>query len=192
MRAYYDVELAERETRPLPAERRTRLSAFVDLCRGRGAASVLEVGCGAGRDGVVISRAGLAYTGVDLSVTGAQICRRLGLRAAQASAVGLPFRDASFDAAWCMSTLMHLPGDDIVQALFELRRVIRPGGFVEVGVWGADTSRAVVDARGRLFRHRTDQELAELLSAVGSVEAFETWDRRADTGHYQWARVAPV
>jgi hypothetical protein len=35
-----------------------------------------------------------------------------------------------------MSTHMHLPGNDINVALTELGRVIRPGGLLEVGVWG--------------------------------------------------------
>lgn len=33
---------------------------------------------------------------------------------------------------------MHLPADDIKLALAELGRVIRPGGPLKVGVWGAD------------------------------------------------------
>jgi SAM-dependent methyltransferase len=96
--------------------------------------SVLEVGCGAGHDGRLI-RAGLAYTGVDLSAVGVGLCAGLSLHAVQASAINLPFRNRSFDAGWTMSTLMHLPGNDINVALNELGRVIRPGGLLEVGVW---------------------------------------------------------
>lgn len=32
-----------------------------------------------------------------------------------------------------MSTLMHLPGDGMATALSELKRVVRPGGVVEIG-----------------------------------------------------------
>lgn len=88
-----------------------------------------------------------------------------------------------------MSTLMHLDGDEMAEALAELARVVRPGGIVEVGVWGntIDGERTAED--GRYFRHRTDEGFQALVSAVGDLEAFETWTWLADEDHYQWARV---
>jgi hypothetical protein len=55
-----------------------------------------------------------------------------------------------------MSTLMHLPGNDINLALTELGRVIRLGGLLEFGVWGADKLHTRIDDHGRYFRLRTD------------------------------------
>jgi hypothetical protein len=52
--------------------------------------------------------------------------------------------------------------------------------------------RAYYDAElpTRTDRLRTDDQLQELLSGIGQVVAFETWDRFPDTGgHYRWARV---
>lgn len=40
----------------------------------------------------------------------------------------LPYRDASFDAVFCCYLLELLGADDIVQALSEIRRVLRPRG----------------------------------------------------------------
>jgi hypothetical protein len=55
---------------------------------------------------------------------------------------------------------------------------------------GADELHSRIDDHGRYFRLRTDDQLQELLSGIGQVVAFETWDRSPDTGsHYQWARV---
>jgi SAM-dependent methyltransferase len=186
---YYEREMAERAHRPLGDERERRLAAFVDTARREERASVVEVGCGAGRDGVVLAAAGLAYTGLDLTPAAVELCRALGLDAHVGPATELPFDTAAFDAGWSMSTLMHLPGDDIVTALAELRRVVRQGGLLEVGVWGSDTSHEWTDDGGRYFRSRTDDELVGLLAAVGEVVAFDTWSRFADGGHYQWARV---
>jgi SAM-dependent methyltransferase len=105
------------------------------------------------------------------------LCAGLSLHAVQASAINLPFRNRSFDAGWTISTLMHLPGNDINLALTELGRVIRPGGLLEVGVWGADELHTRIDDHGRYFRLRTDDQLQGLLSGIGQVVAFETWDR---------------
>jgi SAM-dependent methyltransferase len=189
-RRFYDVELTARASRPLGGDRERQVRQFADRCVTERLTRVLEVGCGAGRDGRLIADAGLDYTGIDLSPVGARICRDLGLPACAASVLALPFADDSFDAGWTMSTLMHLPGDGMRRALDELRRVIRPGGVLEVGVWGKDEDGEWFDADGRYFRHRTDDDLRNLLGAVGVVDALETWDYLDEAGaHYQWARV---
>lgn len=89
-----------------------------------------------------------------------------------------------------MSTLMHLPGEGMEEALREIRRVMRPAGLLEVGVWGADTDGARIDGRGRYFRQRTDRRLKELVTDIGRLMAFETWDYLPGGGHYQWAQVS--
>jgi SAM-dependent methyltransferase len=189
LRHYYDGEMASRAVRPLGEAREARLAGFVDLCHREGLSSVVEVGCGAGRDGVVLHASGLAYRGLDASSSSVDLCRGLGLDAVLGSALDLPFADDEFDAGWSMSTLMHLPGDGMATALTELRRVVRPGGVVEVGVWGADEPRERIDEHGRYFRHRTDDDLRTMLALVGDVTAFDTWSHLDDGGHYQWARV---
>ena len=137
LRHYYDQEMAQRAERPLGEQREARLSEFVRLCRDVGLSSVVEVGCGAGRDGKVLAASGLAYKGVDLSEASVDLCRALGLETVAGSAKDLPYADDEFDAGWSMSTLMHLPGDGMEVALSELHRVIRRGGVLELGVWGA-------------------------------------------------------
>lgn len=189
MRAFYDEELRTRRGARPGSPRHRRLEQFLEACGSNGGRAVLEVGAGAGHDGAVMSRAGLAYTAVDLSAVGAQMCRTRGLVSVQASAAALPFVADNFDAAWSMSTLMHLPGEDMLVALRELHRVVRVGGLLEVGVWGADVDGVFINDEGRYFRHRTDRRFRELLAQVGSLAAFETWDHLAGGTHYQWGRV---
>jgi SAM-dependent methyltransferase len=189
LRRYYDREMSDRAARPLGHQREARLAEFVQLCDRTGVRSVVEVGCGAGRDGKALAASGLAYKGVDLSSASVAMCRELGLDAYQGSALALPFPDDEFDAGWSMSTLMHLPGEGLASALAELHRVIRPGGVLEIGVWGADEHREWTDDQGRYFHSRTDGELQTMLAVIGEVAAFDTWSRFDDGGHYQCARV---
>ncbi len=189
LKAYYDGEMPDRARRPLGQERERRVRAFADELRAGGARRVLEVGCGAGRDGRILAASGTAYTGVDLSPAAVRTCLALGLDAVEASATDLPFAADSFDAAWSMSTLMHLPGRGFTEAVLELGRVVRAGGAVEIGVWGHPVSREWTSPDGRYFRHRTDDELARELGLIGEVAALDTWDWAEDGGHYQYARV---
>lgn len=193
-RAYYDEELRRRADRPLTEGRRRRVEEFAARCRREGVRNVVEVGCGAGRDGLVLAGVGLAYVGVDLSPVGVQVCLEAGLDARVASATRLPFDSDSFDAGWTMSTLMHLDGDGMSQALAELGRVVRSGGVLEIGLWGGDEDGEWIDRHGRYFRRRHDDEVRRLLGEIGVVEAFETSDhglfgRREENVHYQWARI---
>ncbi|HXH78486.1 class I SAM-dependent methyltransferase [Nocardioides sp.] len=189
LRSYYDREMSDRADRPLGEHRETRLTEFLHRCGDEGLSSVVEVGCGAGRDGTVLHAAGLDYAGVDFTSAAARMCSGLGLKAVQASAVTLPFADGSFDAAWSMSTLMHLPADGMRTALAEMQRVVRPRGLIEVGIWGGTEEREWTDQHGRYFYSRTDEDIQSLLSAMGEILAFGTWSRGQVGGHYQWARV---
>lgn len=192
LKRFYDAEMPGRAVRPLGDERLTHLAAFIDLARRTGHRSVLEVGCGAGRDGRLLRDAGLEYVGLDLSTQATRTCRDLGLPVVEGSATRLPFARGTVDAVWSMSTLMHLPGDGFARAVDELHRVVRSGGLVEVGVWGHTADGVRISPDGRYFRHRTDETLRQELARLGRLRAFETWDRSEDGGHYQWARVEVV
>ena len=82
---------------------------------------VLEIGCGRGVYQDYVSD----YTGVDLADSAAQFLHK---PFHQASATALPFADNSFDAAWSIYVLEHIPDPEL--ALREIRRVIKPGGFL--------------------------------------------------------------
>ena len=189
LKAYYAGEMKDRAGRALGHDRTDRVRTFTDHLRASRAQALLEVGCGAGRDGLILSESGCAYTGVDLSPAAVQTCRDRGLNALEASAIDLPFNDDSFDAAWSMSTLMHLPGDGFARAVRELGRVVRAGGTVEIGVWGHTSGREWTSPDGRYFNHRSDEQFQHDLHALGNVVAFDTWNWFEDGGHYQWARV---
>lgn len=103
--------MKDRADRALGDNRTDRVRTFTEHLCANQARTLLEVGCGAGRDGLILSESGCAYTGIDLSPVAVQTCRDKGLNAVEASAIDLPFGHNSFNAAWSMSTLMHLPGD---------------------------------------------------------------------------------
>jgi SAM-dependent methyltransferase len=89
------------------------------------AGRALDVGCGAWS---CLSLAGMAPFGVDISAD----CVRVFGRGVVASAMALPFADGCFDSVWSFGLLHHLPDNDALAAIREMRRVTRAGGRTAV------------------------------------------------------------
>jgi ubiquinone/menaquinone biosynthesis C-methylase UbiE len=99
--------------------------------------SLLDLGCGAGETSVYFALQGAAVTAVDLSpgmiAVGKRLAAKHGARVdfLTAPAETLPFPDASFDLVFGNGVLHHV---ELVPALREIRRVLKPGGkaaFIE-------------------------------------------------------------
>ncbi|WP_232660343.1 class I SAM-dependent methyltransferase [Pseudonocardia sp. TRM90224] len=192
---YYDNEVHHRLSRALPPRRTAQRAAFADLLAREGRRSVLEIGCGPGRDGAAFVAGGLEYTGVDIAPASVAVCRAAGLTAEVASTLALPFVDGSFDAGWTMSTLLHVANDDLDAALAEIVRVLRPGAPLAVGLWGAEKPVEELWGGGcdfgppRFFSIRTDEQLRLMLGRIGAIEEWITWPGDEEVMHYQWAVV---
>lgn len=192
--AYYDNEGDGRLSRPMDSQRLAARERFLESLAAGPRRRVLEVGSGPGRDAIAFLEAGHWYVAVDLSIEHARRCRATGASVVLASARRLPFTDASFDALWSMSTLMHVPESAIGSALAELARVLAPGGTAAIGVWGGVDVEAYspenreAGRAPRLFSRRSDERWRSMLATLGIVEAFETWGDDAEF-RYQWAVV---
>ena len=82
---------------------------------------VLEVGAGSG----LLQDQVRDYTGLDLSATARRYFHKPFV---QADARAMPFADASFDAAWSIWVLEHVPNPEM--ALAEMRRVLKPNSVL--------------------------------------------------------------
>ena len=89
---------------------------------------ILDVGCGTGANLEMLSHFGAAE-GVDVSPEALAFCRERGLQnVRQGEAEHLPYDDCSFDLVTGLDVVEHL--DDDLAGLREMRRVLRPGGYV--------------------------------------------------------------
>lgn len=52
--------------------------------------------------------------------------------AQQGTVTALPYADKQFDVVWCANTLQYLNDEELMVALEEFRRAVRPGGGVAV------------------------------------------------------------
>jgi SAM-dependent methyltransferase len=188
---FYDQQ-APRRAKMRPDERRDGArSDFVALLQSEGRSSVLEIGTGTGRDSAALQAAGLAVTGIDLSSENVRHCRELGIDYHQGSLFEMPFEDGAFEAGWTMSTLLHVPNDQIDDALRRVAGVLAPGAPIAIGVLGGRDSEETLEEDRfepkRFFSHRSDGTLRRILERFGTIERFETWPAPTrDDEHYQY------
>jgi ubiquinone/menaquinone biosynthesis C-methylase UbiE len=92
----------------------------------------LDVGCGTGRWIRRYEEFGLRATGVDATASMLRLARNLGTTAplVVGEACRLPFPNARFDLVSDITVVQHIPASLQPQALGEMVRVIRPGGFL--------------------------------------------------------------
>jgi ubiquinone/menaquinone biosynthesis C-methylase UbiE len=132
-RSYDDVaETYERIHAPRLAEPAADLVRLADVEAGH---RVLDVGTGTGLAAEAAARAGAAAIGVDESIGMLRVARRVRpeVRTAGAEAIDLPFRDGTFDAVVASFVIAHFT--KYQTALYDMARVVRPGGRIAVTAW---------------------------------------------------------
>jgi methionine biosynthesis protein MetW len=131
--AYYDRYWADQGFVPAKAVRNRHLLSLIKR-NIRPGSSVLDVGCGDGTTiAPLLGEHGIDYVGVDVSATAVAFARRNNVKAQKIEdASDLPFPDASFDAAFCLEVLEHLPDPREVAA--EVARVLRHRGVLIASV----------------------------------------------------------
>src|SRR5262245_31820970 len=112
--------------------------AFFDLLPNVVGQVGLDIGCGEGHNTRLLARRGARVTAIDIAedfvawAREAESREPLGIDYRVASAVALPFADASFDFATAFMSLMDVP--ETGRALAEARRVLKPGGFLQFSI----------------------------------------------------------
>lgn len=120
------------------AERRDRVCQMV-YQRYTPESAILDLGCGAGVVMEKLIQHGYKATGVDRSSDMIELSRKRlssfpsdAYQLEQGTCESLPFEDKQFDVILCIGVFGYI--DDVVGALLEIRRVLRPGGLLVMSV----------------------------------------------------------
>lgn len=132
--ATYAVEAEIEKTHWWFVGRRRLFAREIARLNLRPDAKILDIGTSTGTNLRMLRELGFTnVTGLDASDEAIRFCREKGLGFVQKGDVtALPFADASFDLVLATDIIEHV--DDDAQALKEIRRVARPGGFVLITV----------------------------------------------------------
>lgn len=135
-------------------------------------ADVADLGCGPADDGALLARAGHRVAGIDRSAGMlAYASRVLPGRVVQADLRRLPLASGSTDGIWCCASLLHVPYDQTPAALGEMRRILRPGGWLALITAAGQGARLepvpYAPRTQRWFFYREPGQLSEQLRDAG-------------------------
>ncbi len=158
---------------------RTFFDKFAELVQG----SVLDVGSGPGRDGLLLKEKGLEVMCLDASEAMIGLCKERGLESMLGDFMAIPFEDSSFNGVWAYTSLLHIPKSGISKALAEIDRVLRAKGVLGLGLIEGDTEE-YRDSSGvnmpRWFSFYKKEEIEQLLARHGfEILYFEQFKPRS-------------
>jgi SAM-dependent methyltransferase len=150
-----------------------------------GASTVLDAGCGHGRDIKSLAEKGFRVIGIDYSEAMLEQARKLlpsgDFR--QMDLRHLEFPDASFDAVWAAASIHHIKAEDVASVIQDFRRILRPNGIFFVGVREGKGTEMVeyVEGARRFFNYYDMDSLKALLTRHG-FEILDTYSKPDGSG----------
>jgi len=92
---------------------------------------VLDAGCGTGYNVSHYERAGHSVFALDVASEAIAGVRQRGLRkVCQASVTEIPYRSSTFDFVFSFDVLSQIPVQSAEEAIREMHRVLKPGGYL--------------------------------------------------------------
>ena len=152
-------------------------------------ASILDFGCGSGRDTKYFLQHGFAVEATDGS---AELCK-LASEYTGISVKQMLFDELEavekYDGIWACASILHLAWADLVVVMRKMVRAVKDGGVIYTSFkYGQFTG----ERNGRFFTDLDEEVLARLLKEVGGLEVKELWitgDVRPGRGEEKWLNV---
>lgn len=152
-------------------------------------ATVLDLGCGSGRDSLYFIEKGFDTTALD----GAQeLCElasiHIGQNVLHMQYSELDFTDV-FDGIWACASLLHLQTNDINDVLQSITKALKPHGLLYMSFKHGDFNGIL---NGRYFNCHTTRSLKNLMESHKELEVLELWmsqDVRPEREEDSWLNI---
>ena len=193
LRSAYDRSAAERDAGRVAEWKMEARARFLATLQQEKRRSLLEIGGGPGTHARFFQERGLWVLCSDLSWGMVRRARDKGLPACQMNLVYPSLAAASFDAIFALNCLLHVPKPQWPIALAALRRVLRPGGLLFLGVYGgSDFEGTWPDDRHeprRFFAYFTNETLRAMVAPYFEEVDFRVTPLVGQTGRYVFQQL---
>ena len=152
-------------------------------------ASILDAGCGSGRDTLYFAQRGYRVTAFDYSPTIVKLASKLaGQEVLQLSFQDLEFEN-QFDGVWACSSLLHIPIAEMNNVLIKLSKSMKVNGVLYTSFkYGTGEH----DRNGRLFVDLDEEGFDELIKVHPELTVIRYWqtsDLRPEREKEKWLNL---
>ena len=151
-------------------------------------ASILDLGCGSGRDTLVFKNFGHQVEAIDYS-------KELVAKARQLTGLPVQFgsfyelaEQAKYDGVWACASLLHCERDQLPDVLQRILTALKPNGVCYMSFKYGSQDR---EKDGRSFTDLNEQQAHELLQDFDNVLLLQQWitiDKRPDRTE-EWLNI---
>jgi SAM-dependent methyltransferase len=107
------------------------MQSLVQALKGDGPHHLLDLGCGPGRDLLAFQELGYKVTGLDGCARFCEMARKYAqCEVLQQDFLRLDLPDETFDGIFANAVLFHIPSQEIIRVMKELRKSLKPNGIL--------------------------------------------------------------
>ena len=154
-----------------------------------GSASILDFGCGSGRDTKYFLEKGYQVTATDGS---AELCRLasefIGIKVKEMLFQELDAMN-QYDGIWACSSILHLPKKELLPVIQKMCEALKDNGIIYTSFKYGDFEG---ERNGRYFTDFTEKTFREYIEKVPELTIEEAWitsDVRPGRGEEKWLNL---
>ena len=183
---YYDLNAQEFFDGTVNADMSSHHEEFLNLIPKNG--TILDAGCGSGRDTLMFKSLGFSVTAIDGSC---EMCRLASDYTGQ-NVLHMQFQEIKFnqefDGIWASASLLHVPGSELEMVLTRLRDALKDNGILYASFKYGDFEGV---RNGRYFNDLTEDTSVEIFQKC-NFDIIKTWvsdDARPDRQDEKWVNI---
>jgi SAM-dependent methyltransferase len=173
----YDRAVDYRESTPVSGWKKDLRWKLLSTLKQENRTSLIDIGAGTGIHALFFQSQGIDVSCIDLSPALVEQCRQKGLPCRALSVLDLPDIGQTFDAAFALNSLLHIPSSLLPKALSNIAAVLSREGLFYWGQYGGEYREGIYQddtyQPKRFFSLLEDEQILEFASREFDLEAFE-------------------
>ena len=178
----YEKHAHQRESSTTDEFKERERSEFLKLLKAERRKTLLEIGCGPGRDAQFFQSQGLQVLAVDNAPTMVRLTAEKGIAAQVLDCYNLDQIGETFDAVYTLNCLLHIPKKDIDHIFSLIATRLNGNGLMYLGLWGGENFEGILEQDTyepkRFFSFWRPEKLLEVVQQSFRLEYYRRLNPR--------------